>query len=770
MKTVSLLALVTLLGCGSEESPPAPVADTTVPDTGPSTDGAAPSDTTPVDAASEDVAEPDAPDVSIPDTAEPDTSLPDVEPPPDVEEVPDASPTEDIAPDVGVDVGPPPEGCCDPVSSSNPGCPDFQACYAPTSGGGFGQCMGKPTKKGCTTNASCPGGYSCKGFTVPACGEGEIVLGTCEPGGNNDNCCFDSEWCGDGYCVAGFCVYQDFGGQCIYNDACGLGYTCEGFKEPAVSCQDGGVEFPVMGTCTALGTGGMCQIFTAGLFGDCGNALGWMWNGQDCVEVGGCTCGDACASVFDSYDACLTSCVPPKCCGVDADCGEGLQCFLGHCVGAAPAGTCWSNGDCTGEGEVCVQQSWCSCGQPCKGPIPVPCKKGLPCPVTPSSAYVAPGTCAKAPTCCPKGSECGEGEVCVGPGWSTPACQPAPGPGECWTSSDCTDGEGCVWAAVCGCDLGCEGHTGVCVPLPSACCLADGDCEADEVCSALPPGVPGWSPGYEVGRCVKKTDPTQCFTSAHCGEGQMCQGQGAFLCGAAGGVPWGYCGPADGACCQTDAQCPAGYRCTGAAGFEPQTCRPIPTDGSCWDTTDCDADSFCMGATPAWSCGSPDVGQQKGECAPIAGNCCLSDAECDGGQWCTAKPDNGEQSFPGSQVGQCMAPLGPGACFTSAQCNPGESCSGFMGMPCGKTALYTGYCVPAEQMCCTVDAACPDGWYCAGEGVAGIPGACKQTPEAGTCWENDDCDVGETCVGAAVCGPCMPCKVGGATLGTCQGK
>ena len=764
--SLTLLVVAAACGVSSETAPPAVdtavVAD--VPDGGAPVDGVTTDLGLYEDAANgEDLTAPDVPieDVSL-DAEAPDAlgdTFDDV----------DLDVLQDTAPDMTVDVGLPPGACChkaDPIPGE---CGPEGFCLAPKKTDELGQCVAPTAKGECWFDSWCDEGFACKGPILTACGEGPPTPGQCVPTGGS-SCCQTFDWCGGVPCIDGFCAYPNAPGQCGDDSACALGYVCTGLQPPPVSCFDGGTEPPQLGTCTPNGVGGMCQVYTTGLFGACGDTLGYMWTGAGCVEVSGCDCGDYCASVFETYEGCLSSCAPALCCATADDCGEGLDCFLGHCVAPAPAGSCWSDADCDGANAVCVQMSWCACGQPCGGPVPPPCKPGVPCPPVPN-AVIQAGVCANPAPCCTTVGDCGESEVCVGPGWSVPVCEPAPAEGECWTSADCPPGQGCVWAALCGCgDTLCQGQAGVCAPLPSTCCASDTDCDDGKICTAIPIGASGWSPGADVGRCVQQTSPSQCFSNAHCGPGSVCQGMSAYTCGAAGGgIPWGFCTSGQGACCSSDAQCPADYRCVGAAGFESQACQLLPKEGDCWETIDCDEGEVCMGAFLGWGCGSPDIGATLGQCAPIAGNCCQTDGECPPGELCTAKPEADKASLPGSEIGQCVTPPGPGSCFTSAQCGDGEACSGFNGLPCGKTPSGLGYCAPGAQVCCTGDSGCPEGWSCVGEVSNAMPGGCAKPPDPGACWEDGDCPEGEVCAGGYFCGPCSKC-LKPTTLGTCTGK
>ena len=579
-------------------------------------------------------------------------------------------------------------------------------------------------------------------------------------------CCSDAKPCEYGPCVDGYCTSQiPVGlapGLCFEASQCGLGYTCELGPATAV-CEEGGWLEP--GACVANGPGGLCPVYPGDVFGTCETTLGYLWTGFDCVEVHGCDCGDYCGAMHATYEACVAACAPPLCCASDVECGGTFVCYNGFCVSPAPEGQCWSSEECS-ETDVCSGPSSCACGGTMKCAVAKKkaCKKGVPCPAEPPSAAINPGKCLYQPTCCATTDDCGDGEVCVLalPGNGT--CRPAPTGVQCWTSADCASGEACAFVAACPCDVGCVSHAGSCAPLPEVCCTSDGDCDGGQICSAMPAGA--WGGAIDVGQCVEPPFDGACFTSAQCGESDVCMNPWVWPCGVVGSTPVGTCASGQGQCCATDADCPEAMGCIGTPGFEPQSCQDKPPQGQCWTNADCAPGDVCSGATTGWGCGGPDLGAAPGTCVSPEGlGCCADNAECGEGMACTAKASPGPGDFVDAALGLCVSAPTEGQCLHTWDCPTGLACSGAPGWPCGKLAGGYGGCVNPIDYCCSSNAQCPEGTHCVGE-KPGVSGQCSFPPDGDACWEDGDCDAGKTCKGANVCSACVNCPEE-ETLGTC---
>ncbi|MEZ4446867.1 MAG: hypothetical protein R3B72_47750 [Polyangiaceae bacterium] len=86
------------------------------------------------------------------------------------------------------------------------------------------------------------------------------------------------------------------------------------------------------------GGGTVCQA-ALGDYGDCDLALGWAFDGQDCVAISGCDCGMDCSAFEQDLQSCIGAC--PDYCDSTAFLGEGI------------------GGDGWGEGAFCDELYTC---------------------------------------------------------------------------------------------------------------------------------------------------------------------------------------------------------------------------------------------------------------------------------------------------------------------------------------------------------------------------------------------------------------------------
>jgi eight-cysteine-cluster-containing protein len=224
----------------------------------------------------------------------------------------------------------------------------------------------------CYTDADCAVGQECDhtGYAeAPGC---------CVPLPDGTGCPADYPLC-PGVCV-GIPV------PCTANDECGVGQVC------------------VAGTCTTP-TPPACTPVKPGSHGACKMVVGWIFDGQQCVLEGGCTCEPDCAAVFAGQKDCEAACGSTSACTMDADCGKGEACMNGQCVRYCVPAVETCNGiddDCNGivddgcEGATCAGDYDCPDGFYCAGIL---CGNGWcsgNCKALPACTVVKPyshGTC-----------------------------------------------------------------------------------------------------------------------------------------------------------------------------------------------------------------------------------------------------------------------------------------------------------------------------------------------------------------------------------------
>lgn len=423
-----------------------------------------------------------------------------------------------------------------------------------------------------------------------------------DPGPDVDmpqGCCDEDGDCGEAEgCVLGRCLKAPPQGRCWTAEDCSLGECVGAGPCPCEAACEQWSEGP--GYCVPEGKS--CLVIPPAdhptMFGTCKKLLGWVFDGQGCVQAGGCDCFGLCDFVYASQEACEASCgigppPQPECCHLDAQCGAGKTCAkplaqsaLGICVDADKPPVCWDETECA-QGEVCEGAMTCPCGSECKN--------------------LAPGKCAPQDGCCLEDAECGGGSVCRKPdgsGETYGRCMWELDEGMCWSSDDCGGGQACVDAFYCPCYqlCGAPDIPGTCQDLPGGCCVDDAGCPEGQQCEANGPSLPGTCKADPDGpECP--FDAQCCWTKDDCGKGQLCQG--ASVCGCLALCPTcgdclpdqiGQCVGADGACCNGDSDCPEGWLCAGQEGGGPGSCKPPPPFGKCWSPAQCTLGEACIKA------------------------------------------------------------------------------------------------------------------------------------------------------------------------------
>lgn len=141
-----------------------------------------------------------------------------------------------------------------------------------------------------------------------------------------------------------------------------------------------------------------------------------------------------------------------------------------------------------------------------------------------------------------------------------------------------------------------------------SCCKSNTDCGSGFVCVGGGFASGGW--------CVEPPVNDECYVLADCPMGHLCTGQEICSCTAGCDLWAGTCSPMPGFCCETAADCEAGYVCAPTAS-NLGVCEPKPKfPGKCWFDTDCPVGEGCYGSFSCpctASCGTPD---EYGTCLP----------------------------------------------------------------------------------------------------------------------------------------------------------
>lgn len=252
--------------------------------------------------------------------------------------------------------------------------------------------------------------------------------------------------------------------------------------------------------------------------------------------------------------------------------------------------------------------------------------------------------------------------------------------------------------------------------------------------------------GTDMVRCMAAVADSSflCLADSDCATGAFPEALDWLACaGVLPDVPWGSLCPAvtPGTCVPggvpqpcDGAGCPSGHACVRpqpATDPDIGTCRALPA-GACWADIDCAPTHVCAGVS---SCGR--------------------DRAC------------GADSFPGV----CMEKLPGTGCWDDAMCGTGMVCVEAELCPVGGNGCVpkAGRCDPTDRAGCGTDNECGTGRFCVGPTTAGGDGWCVTAPglTGGDCWRDDQCDHGQSCLGARQCPPGTLCYMWDMHPGIC---
>ncbi len=205
--------------------------------------------------------------------------------------------------------------------------------------GGPGTCLPRPT----ACDADCPGVCSCDGTTYcNACSANAAGASVAREGACDLVSCAPQDARGSGACAL-FLGYVWDGESCTGIGGCScVGVDCGALYERIGACE------AAHSACTT----DPCAAMDARGDGLCDAFFGYTWDGASCSGVSGCSCeGDDCDRLFESPGACAAAhrgCGPESCVAQEAR-GEGdCRLLLGYL---------WN-------GNMCVAIGGCSCVGP----------------------------------------------------------------------------------------------------------------------------------------------------------------------------------------------------------------------------------------------------------------------------------------------------------------------------------------------------------------------------------------------------------------------
>ncbi|HEY4393791.1 MAG TPA: hypothetical protein VGP64_06995 [Polyangia bacterium] len=549
---------------------------------------------------------------------------------------------------------------------------------------------------------------------------------------------------------------------------------------------DGGArDMRVAGTGGAAGRGGVAGATGSGGQADAAvdaradrRVTGTLAMGRACAAAGDCASG-FCADGF----CCTTDCSGP--CQTCAATGA-----VGICIPAdvntdprndctdLGASTCGTNGFCDGTGACQKYVAGVTCQSAgCSGSsltFAGRCDGNGSCVGTPAQSC-APYVCGAGGQCkqsCTTGADCTAGNSCT-----NGSCGKKPIGAGCSADADCNAGS-CAQGTCCmtACDGLCKscaltGSAGVCTNVPAGqdplqqCAVAmSGACGTDGLCDGNG-GCQDYSSTTSCGMdsCTggRETPGARCDGVGDCvpGTPQSC---GAYLCGASGDCKTS---------CATDADCAAGYTCSGTICCMPGHCAGGALGTTCAGPGDC-ASGFCQQAVccassctgncqscalagSAGTCTNvPSGADPLNQCADTGKGGCDTDGFCDGkgncrlyaaGSGCTpatctsgaataARTCDGAGTCQAATPASC-APFGCNAAGTACNttCTSNADCAA--PATCNTTTKSCG--LGPNGTSCTSGATCNSGFcaqgLCCATACTGICSACNLTGSVGTC-------------------------------------
>ena len=380
-----------------------------------------------------------------------------------------------------------------------PACPDTD-CY--------GTCVtDPPAPVKCNAAADCPDGQVCAPIYCATPATGAARADTAMP-------CYPDA---SGGCGTPLPCNDGFLGQCVPKpaDGCQSDADCPAGDQCQVSCSGecgAGRECASQCTGQCVAKQGGCQADA-----DCGTGYLCQQMCVDCATARAGASGEAGAPAVDCGGGCYGQCVPVVVeakCNADADCGAGAHCQVVFCTmacavpadGSQPTNCLPCNdgylGVCAPDATGgCKTDAECAAGQTCQSSCTGVCDPTTGC------SNVCTGTCVTAQAGCQADADCAAGQVCQA---LCPPCvgatDPASGmpvmpcdvacrgqcvtkPSTCDAATPCPAGQACQQQAVCpacvyanpACQAACTVES-QCVPMPTAGCQADADCQAWQTC------------------------------------------------------------------------------------------------------------------------------------------------------------------------------------------------------------------------------------------------------------------------------------------------
>lgn len=503
-----------------------------------------------------------------------------------------------------------------------------------------------------TTASMCAGKMSCdpahKGTTTKFC---DIEPGTAVVCGTEGNSACTKNACDP---ATGVCIPQKLkdGVECDDGDACSAKTSC------------------AKGACT-MTAALACDDKIACTTDSCDPVLGCLFtaNADACNDANACTSGDTCASgackgigkACDDVAGCtIDQCDPatgdcshkPD----DAQCDDANPCTLDTCEAgtgcvhnADLSAKCSDDNDCTA--DVC-KAGKCTSTVTCTCQAAADCNDNNPCTID----ACAGGQCANTAMdagACDTGNKCSVANsgtctagICTGgqpldcsaagDACNTATCNPSTGKCEAVSKGNGTpcdaDKSGCTGPDVC--------QGGKCVGGPAVTCPGGDACNT-MVCQ---------STGATSHTCATKPKGpgTPCEDGKYCTQGDQCDMNGKCVAGQAPACQ--AAGPClDSSCDEATKQCAQIAKPKGSSCEDGKFCTSLDycDNGACLSGQP----MLCKNAGP---CGVGKCDEPTNQCVQVfTAGCCMTSAECNDGQPCTAD----KCSASGTNPGTCANPV-----------------------------------------------------------------------------------------------------------------